>query len=211
MLCFFAAKGGVGCSVVSAASALLSARHSPTLLVDLNGDLPAILGIDADGPGLSDWFRAESPPADALHRLEVVVSDRLSLLPTGSCQPAGLAERYQLLARLLATEGRTVVVDVGLSAISAVALLNAANRSVLVTRACYLALRRAQCGPPPDEVVLVAEPGRSLRSSDVSAALDAPISSSVPWDPAVARAVDAGLLTSRVPRSMHKLKTLVSQ
>ncbi len=209
MLCYFTAKGGVGCSVVSAASAVLSARQHSTLLVDLNGDLPAILGVDAEGPGLADWFRSEQPPADALHRLEVSVSDRLSLLPTGGCHPAGTTDRFRLLARLLASEGRRVVVDVGTSSIAAVALLNAAERSVLVTRACYIALRRAQTGPPPDDVVLVVEPGRALRRSDVAAALDTPVTASIPWDPAVARAVDAGLLESRLPRSLNKLKVVL--
>ena len=205
MFCFFAAKGGVGCSVVAVASAIVSSRQHPTLLVDLNGDAPAILGVTCEGSGLSDWFRASSPPADALRRLEVPVSERLWVLPTGSCRPSGTTERVRLLGSLLSAEGRNVIVDVGTSAISMVALLNASEHSILVTRACYLALRRAQCGPPPDEVVLVVEPGRSLRRSDVSAALDAPVSSTVPWDPAVARAVDAGLLLSRLPRSLTRL------
>ncbi len=211
VFCFFAAKGGVGCSVVAAASAIISARREPTLLVDLNGDSSTILGLDCQGRGLSDWFGSQSPPADSLRRLEVPVSERLSLLPTGQCRPAGTAERVRLLASLLATEGRCVMVDVGTSALSMVALLDAAEHSILVTRACYLALNRARCGPPPDEVVLVLEPGRALRSSDVGAALDAPVRTTVPWDPAVARAVDAGLLTSRLPRSILRLDSVLQR
>lgn len=205
MLCFYAAKGGSGCSAVTAAVALLSARQRPTLLVDLNGDLPSILGVEGKGPGLADWFRSEMPPADALHRLEIPVSDRLSLLPCGPCKPAGTSDRFRLLATLLATEGRTVVVDVGCSSIMAVSLLNSADRSVLVTRACYLALRRAQCGPLPDDVVLIAEPGRALRRADVASTLEVPVTVCLAWDPAVARAVDAGLMATRLPRSLNKL------
>lgn len=205
MLCYYSAKGGSGCSVISAATALLLCESAPTLLVDFNGDLPAILGTESNGPGLVDWFRADEPPADALGRLEVDLGGGLFLLPTGECQPSGTSEQFRLLASLLRSERRQVVVDIGTSGLGTVALLNASNRSTLVTRACYLALRRAQCGPPPDDVVLVKEPGRALRASDVSAALQAPISATVSWDPSVARCVDAGLLQSRLPRSLKQL------
>lgn len=215
MLCLFAAKGGVGCSVVAAATAVLAARQRPTLLVDLHGDLPAILGAEASGIGLRDWCQSESPPADALHRLEVPLSDRLSLLPVGEGKPirelagddAGFAA-MRLLARLLATEGRFVVVDVGVAGHGAHALLESAERTALVTRACYLALRRAQALPTPDELVLIEEPGRSLRPSDVVGAIGVPLRATVSWDPAVSRAVDAGLLLTRVPRSLTNLRKL---
>lgn len=215
MLCFFAAKGGVGCSVVAAASAVLAARQCPTLLVDLHGDLPAILGVETPGAGLCEWFQSESPPADALHRLEVPLNDRLSLLPVG----VGLRRRelvgegidspaMRLLARLLATEGRVVVVDVGVAGHGAHALLESAQRTALVTRACYLALRRAQSLPTPDELVLVEEPGRSLRPGDVAAAVGVPLGATVAWDPAISRVVDAGLMLTRVPRGLRKLRAL---
>ena len=58
-------------------------------------------------------------------------------------------------------------------------------------------------------VVLVAEPGRSLTASDVSRAIGAPVVAEVAVDPAIARAVDAGLLAARLPKSMVKsLQTL---
>lgn len=80
-----------------------------------------------------------------------------------------------------------------------------ADRSLLVTRACYLALRRAVSAPiRPTGVVLVAEPGRALRATDVEAAVGAPVVATVAVDPAVARAVDAGLLTARLPRLMER-------
>lgn len=205
MLCYYSVKGGAGCSVISAASALQQSRTQPTLLVDLNHDQPTLLGVEAQGPGLADWFASPHPPADALPRLEITVTDKLALLPTGGASIEGTQEQFRLLANLLRSDERFVVVDVGVSAREAIEILNASMRSVLVTRACYLALRRAQDGPPPDDVVLITEPGRALRAKDVQDALQARISAELPWDPAVARAVDAGLLQARMPRSLTKL------
>ena len=79
-----------------------------------------------------------------------------------------------------------------------------AGRSTLVTRLCYLALARAMEQPVPDDVIVVAEPDRALRLSDVEAALRVPVAT-IRWDPAVARAVDSGLLTRRLPQALHRL------
>ncbi len=210
MLCFFSAKGGSGCSVAAAAAALEYARSGPTLLVDLAGDQPAILGVTAEGDGLAAWYIAEAPPPDALSRLEVEVSPTLSLLPLGTRRAVACPSRYRVLASLLAEDRRSVVVDIGCDSIPAVALLGAADRSVLVTRACYLALRAAGFGPNADDVLLVEEPGRALRKSDVAAALGVPVTVTVPWDPAVARAVDAGLMAvGRLPRQLRRVEALL--
>src|SRR4051794_33057920 len=61
-------KGGSGTTVVASSLALLLATRSPagSVLVDLAGDVPAVLGIpEPDGPGVSDWLAAgDSVPAD---------------------------------------------------------------------------------------------------------------------------------------------------
>jgi hypothetical protein len=209
MLSLYSSKGGVGCSVASAAVGLLSAQRRPTLLVDLHGELTSILGLAADVDGLGGWFRADPAAPDLLQRLEVPVDDRLSVLPRGRCRSVGRPDKYRLLADLLRADAREVVIDVGTAAVPAVAVLSQSDRSVLVTRACYLALRAARCGPAPDSVLLVREPGRALGPSDVSSALGAPVVASLRWDPAVARAVDAGLLARRVPRSLRDLEVLL--
>jgi hypothetical protein len=54
--------------------------------------------------------------------------------------------------------------------------------------------------------VLVTEPGRVLSARDVEDAADAPVLAVIPLDPQVARLVDAGLLTGRLPRSLHPLR-----
>jgi hypothetical protein len=53
-------------------------------------------------------------------------------------------------------------------------------------------------------VVLVTEPGRALDRGDVERVVGAPVRAEVAVDPAVARAVDAGLLVSRLPRGLER-------
>ena len=56
----WSAKGGSGTTVVAAALALGSATDS--LLIDLDGELPAALGVpEPSGQGLSDWFASDAP------------------------------------------------------------------------------------------------------------------------------------------------------
>jgi hypothetical protein len=76
---------------------------------------------------------------------------------------------------------------------------------------CYLALASLVTtpGPPPDGVILVVEPGRSLSATDVTEVLGVPVVATVEVNPAVARAIDAGLLAVRLHR-LHQLKPLHS-
>ena len=97
-----------------------------------------------------------------------------------------------------------VFVDAG-TGTPAAGLLQGDVRTLLVTRACYVGLQRVvatQCRP--DGVVLVCEPGRSLRGTDVERSVGAPVVASVSVDVAVSRAVDAGLLVARVPRLLQR-------
>lgn len=50
----------------------------------------------------------------------------------------------------------------------------------------------------------MTEPGRALDRTDVETVVGAPVQAEVPLDPAVARAVDAGLLASRLPRGLER-------
>lgn len=209
MFCLFSSKGGVGCSVAAAALARLSAARRPTLLVDLRGDLEVVLGLPPSTDGLSDWFSLDQPPPDLLHRLEVPVGEHLSILPRGSCRSPARPDRYRLLSHLLRSDARSVVVDVGTHAVPAVSVLAEASSSLLVTRACFLALDAARRGPIPDGVVLIEEEGRALGPRDVEAAVGAPVIVPLRWHRDVARAVDAGLLTARMPRGLRELAVLL--
>lgn len=208
LIACWSAKGGAGTTVIAAALSLLLGRRTPggALLVDLAGDVPAALGMpEPDGPGLSGWIEAgDEVPPDALARLEIRATPQLTILPRGSGDLSG--GRDDVLAALLGADSRPVVVDCGVEPDGVARTIAAgAVRSVLVTRPCFLALRRASNATlHPSEVILVSEPGRGLRRYDVEAVLGAPIVAEVPVDPVVARAVDAGLLAGRLPRSLER-------
>lgn len=208
LIACWSAKGGSGTTVVSVALAGLLARPSPegALLADLDGDVPAVLGLpEPTGPGLGEWLASgNGVPADALARLEVPGPAGLRILPTGAAEaPAGRAE---VLAAVLAADPRPVVADCGSGPTGAgLAVAAAASASLLVLRPCYLSLRRALRAPlRPSGVILVSEPGRSLGRSDVEDVLGVPVKAVVGVDPAVARAVDAGLLLTRLPRGLER-------
>ena len=205
----WSAKGGSGTTVVAVALASVLARTSPTgaLLVDLDGDVPAVLGLpEPDSPGVAGWLAAgPEVPTDALGRLTVAGSGGVDVLPVGGVLPSAPG-RGEVLAALLASEHRPVVVDCGsVLAGAALAVASAAAQSLLVLRPCYLALRRAARAPlRPSGIVLVDEPARSIGPDDVASALGVPVRAVVPCHPRVARAVDAGLLAARLPWSLER-------
>jgi hypothetical protein len=201
-------KGGSGTTVVSAALALsVAATGHDALLVDMAGDLPAALGVpEPAGPGLADWFGAgPDVPGDALARLVVDAGPSLALLPICGAIPDA-AERAEDLAGFLAADGRAVVVDCGSSpGATALALAAGAGLSLLVLRPCYLALRRALTAPvQASGVVLVGEPQRALQQADVEDVLGLRVRAAIPWKPAIATAVDAGLLSRRLPSPLER-------
>ena len=205
----WSAKGGSGTSVVAAALALRSADFGrETLLVDLDGDQPDVLGVTSEGPGATDWLAADDDvPVDALAGLEVPVTSHLRLLPRGKA--AASNDQLRLLLGILGTGSRSVVIDAGTqrpeAGVLPVRWWDGIGVSVLVTRACYLALRRVDSLGPDTRLVLVDEPGRALTASDVVASLGVPLWCRVGIDPSVARAVDAGLLATRRPRALRQL------
>jgi hypothetical protein len=196
----WAAKGGSGTTVVAAALALAS--PTDTLLVDLAGDLPAALGVGRHvGQGVGDWLQSDAP-VTALDDLAVTLDRTTRLLPRGAPVDPEAGRWPELLDAL--GQHRAVVVDAG-SGPPPASLRAGATRTLLVTRACYLALRKATAHPcRPDGVVLVAEPGRSLGRGDIERCLGAPVVATVSVDVAVARAVDAGLLQARPPRLLAR-------
>ncbi len=197
----FAVKGGSGTTVVAACQGVVAT--TPTLLVDLGGDVPGALGIaESDGPGVLDWLRSDAD-ASRLARLECGVGAALSVLPRGAPGPVP-PDRWAALATALVAERRDVVVDAG-TAPPPPDLVSVADRTLLVTRGCYLAVRAAvRARISPSGIVLVLEPGRSLGAREIEAALGVPVVATVLVDPGVARAVDAGLVSSRLPTGMRR-------
>jgi len=217
---YWSVKGGVGTSVVAAATAIrLASEDRDTTLVDLTGDQPALLGMVAGAtpsePGIGDWVAAgEGVAADAIGRLTEDVAPGLRLLRRGT--RAALVERtavsedqrprLMVALEVLARSG-PVVVDAGLDPAGLRSLLGGQHRSVCVLRACYLALNRAQqAAGPYERVILVEEPGRALRSRDVAAAVGASHVERVAWDPRVARSVDAGTIVSMLPPPLRRFE-----
>ena len=217
---YWSVKGGVGTSVVAAATAIrLASEEHDTTLVDLTGDQPALLGMVAGAmssePGIGDWVAAgDGVAADAIGRLLEDVAPGLRLLRRGTRlapldHAAPLEDqrpRLMLALEVLARNG-PVVVDAGLDLAGLRSVLGGRHRPVCVLRACYLALSRAQQVAGPYEwVVLVEEPGRALRSRDVAAAVGASHVERVAWDPRVARSVDAGTIVSMLPPPLRRFE-----
>jgi len=198
----YAAKGGSGTSVVSAALALSGSGES--VLVDMAGDAADVLGVAAAGaPGLAEWFPSEVD-ASALDDLAVPATSRVGLIPSGGGPVAGADGRWSELGAWCSRRHGTVVIDAG-TGDPPPELCAAADAVLLVIRPCYLALRRARhLRTAPTGVVVVSEPGRALSSGDVASTIGAPVVARVHVDPAVARAVDAGLLATALPRRLAR-------
>lgn len=203
-------KGGSGTTVVAVLLALCArSSRDGALLVDVAGDVPAVIGVpDPAGPGLGEWLGAAPEVGlDALGRLEVDAGPGLRLVARGaSVTGSTVGLRAESLAALLSRDSRLVVADCGRADRAPGRELAAgATVSLLVLRPCYLALRRALDAPlHPSGVVLVSEPGRALQRRDIEEVLGVPVWAELPLEAAVARAVDAGLLEARVPRSVHR-------
>jgi hypothetical protein len=210
-LCW-AAKGGSGTTVVAAALALSSPR--PSLLVDLDGEMPAVLGLpEPERPGVAEWLASDTG-TEHLSDLLVDIGPRTWLLPWRAASNDVSRPRTTDQARWATLGdwlhdwsnqwGCDVTIDVG-TRLPPEPLIARADRSLLVTRPCYLSLRRAvRSTVRPTGVILVDEPGHGLRARDVEHALGVPIEAIVSYDPIVSRAVDAGLLASRLPRVMTR-------
>jgi hypothetical protein len=174
---FYGAKGGQGTSVVAATYALFAARAGRVLLIDgaPGADLTSIVATDV--PGLC------------------LVGDELGAdwtNPDRWLDP--LADFDQ------------IVVDAGRAPADFAPPPGA--RFVLVVRNDYLALRAAtaRSHPATTGVVLISESDRALRRRDIDAALSPlQVVCELDFDQTVGRAVDAGLLATRIPAALHGL------
>lgn len=212
----WSAKGGSGTTVVAAGLALDSTQ--PSVLLDVDGDLPMVLGVpEPAGQGLSDWFDSGAPP-EAILDLAVDLDGTTRLIPRGSARIPRRAARWGELGRWLAQSDIAFVADVGLGdppvdllpacepLAKRVIVKPAQARGLLITRPCYVALMRARLlDARPDGVVLVDEPGRDISVRDIEVSIGAPVVAKVPFDPAIARAVDRGLLAMALPGSIKNI------
>ncbi len=224
LLALWSPKGGSGTSVVAAALALVAAGRGETRLADLGGDQSTILGLVPTLPGaswaggspaernlttggLAAWLSTgPAAPTEWLDGMALPVVAGLSLLPRGDgALEAAVPEAGAALAIAL-RDGATTVLDAGTGVAPAVqAAAEVADRALMVTRPCFLALRRAVGDPRlarSSGAILVDEPGRVLDADDVAAVLGIPVVGRFPVRPEIARAVDAGVLRDRLPAGL---------
>ncbi len=164
-----------------------------------------------------DWLGAgPGVPDDALGRLAHLTEHGLTIVHRGgedevmAFAPDADAGR-RLADALRAVRGSSpVIADCGRIESAAMrAFVAAADRSFLVLRPCYLAMRRAVHAPRPTAVVLITEPDRWLRRGDVEDVLGVPVAAEIAWAPAIAKAVDSGLLNGRMPRRLaHSMRAV---
>ena len=206
-------KGGTGTSVVAASLAIVSSSSSPTLLVDLAGDQAAILGLPQPPIGLSDW--ANGMTYREFDEIVSLCHDNLYLAPTGTFDFETLnANAWDKLLRALSlkhSEGYNIIVDLGRADIP-LALRKIVDTCYLVTRPCYLALRRAvDLETAFSGVIVVNEPDRVLTSRDVESVLKLKCVAEIPYTSEISRRVDSGLLKSRLPMALQSvLSQLIS-
>src|SRR5262245_31179589 len=104
-------KGGSGTTVVAATLAL--ARAANSLLIDLEGDLPAVLGIaEPAGQGIGDWIASDAP-VSAIAHLAVEVNRSTQLVPRGAVAVDRRSPRWTELGSWLVERPYTTVVDAG--------------------------------------------------------------------------------------------------
>lgn len=195
---FMSPKGGNCTTVTAAAHAVLTAAtHGNTLLIDLCGDIAATLGLpEPTGPGVNDWLGEDrSADAEALVLLGTTVTENLLFVHRGSRFVAG-EPRWTEFAAACSSLGARVVIDAGTSFVHP-ELRRSFDTVAMVTRPCYLSLRRATVLERPTGVYVMREPDRALTTNDVAHVLGVPVLAEVPHTAAISRAVDAGLLGSR--------------
>jgi hypothetical protein len=122
--------------------------------------------------------------------------------------PVPAAEAGAALAVALRDGPVPTLADCGRAAEPATrAVVEVADVSVVVVQGCYLALRRALRAPALARtagVVLVEEKERSLSEKEVVEVLDVPLLARVPYRSGTFRAVDAGVLVTRLPESLAR-------
>ena len=202
---FVSPKGGNCTTVTAAAHALLSAqRGNVTLLIDLCGDVPSVLGmIEPDTPGINDWL-SESNVSDAesMVRLGTPHTDGLVVLHRGHRFVDG-EPRWTALAEAIKTIPHTVHIDAGTGFVPD-EFLDALDTVSMVTRPCYLSLKKATRMRKPTNVCVIREEGRALTVGDVGNVIGAPVAAVIPYEAAISRAVDAGLLASRAEQLLGR-------
>ena len=174
-------KAGSGVSTTAALLAFAISHDTPTHLVDLCGDQLALFGL-VPRPGAT-----------------IEVAKHLTIHDLTHSSLDDQATTIDQLAQL----GEHVIIDAGTPDHSIHDRLPAGTVRRWVLRPCYLALRRvADHSVRPDEVIMLAEHGRSLTARDIAAITSAPVTATLDIDSHIARATDSGLLCTQPPAAV---------
>lgn len=200
-IAIYAAKGGQGTTTIAAALAITHAHAGHrTLLVDTGHDITAVLGHpdNTHQPGLADYITNTNI---TLADITTPTIENLDLITRGN-GPIQFDTYTYGLALNGTSHYDTVIID---TTTDAHPWLNHTDETILVTRPCYLAARRAiNLTRRPDHIALINEPARSINATDIATITGAPVTATIPYDPAIARAIDAGLLATRLPRQLTR-------
>lgn len=216
----WALKGGQGTSTTAAMTAVGASADRPALLVDLCGDQTSLFRMGRQQEGIAEWSTGRHTAGELRHHA-VHVTDTLRLLPRGRgpIDPVRAQELFDWL--ISAHPIKPVIVDAGtldpetggeardhrLRHIAA----EVAGVSILVTRPCYLALRRCSLNTlSPTGVAMVADGRRALGPVEIEQAAGAPVLAAIPFDHDVALAADGGGIAQLAwKESVEQLRGLV--
>lgn len=198
-------KGGSGTSVVAASLAIASSSSTPTLLIDLAEDQAAIMGLPEPPVGLSDWVNGMTH--HDFDEILMTCNDNLWLAPSGSSATEILSTNaWNKLAQAVMqkeSDGYNIIIDFGQANLP-LAFNKLTHTHYMVTRPCYLSLRRAvNLDQRFSGVIVVQDHDRVLTTSDVESVMKLKCVAEVPYSSDISRRVDSGLLKSRLPVPLH--------
>ena len=145
----------------------------------------------------------------------ITCNDNLHLAPSGSSAIEIFSTgAWGNLARELMqreSNGVNIIIDFGQGDLP-LAFNKLADMHFMVTRPCYLSLRRTvNIEQKFSGVIVVQEHDRVLTTSDVESVMKLKCVAEVPYSSEISRRVDSGLLKSRLPAPLHAaLSPLVS-
>ncbi len=209
LFAYVGAKGGVGTTTAAVMAASGAARKGrEVVLVDLTGDIAVTVGVSTGLDGIADWARADDLSLGAADALQVELNDQVALLPRGKGEfdQARLATLWSLLCG----KPQVVIIDAGSGAAAVELVGDDSVRRVMVVTTCYCAVyRAARMASQIDDMVVMADPTRSLTVEDVEGGVGKNAAVAFALDPAIARWGDAGLLLDRSYRLSKPLDELL--
>jgi len=203
-------KGGAGCSTFAVILASRLAREGQVTLVGNDQSIPSILGIHEQSNGWTQDLQAGVLDPSTLP--PSLMNDHVTGIPNLAVYAQGIPDPEWQVRDLLpylsgpGPEYGTLVVDIGTHRPTAFA-----DRTVNVLVNDYLSLREMMRRGPnmSAATVLYTRPGSALTKNDVASVLEPNCGAFIManWDMQVARAVDAGILHIRDPRTVVNAAT----